>query len=281
MEIVSPLNFIPFIHPTAMMKNKNILENIKIISDVKLILDDLVETYEFWYTSDGLRVKGFISIPKIFEGILPVVIVNRGGSGDFGKITTEYLKFFNFLSLNGYITIHTQYRGNDGGEGRDRMGGDDIFDVINLYEILKEISFVDLNRIGMTGASRGGMMTFQALIRVSWIKAAVAVAPLVDEFDMSLWREGWVDHQKEMYGGYDVEKYKRSALCWPEKFPKVPLLIFHGSLDTKSNSHKSIELVDKLKKLGVPVELVLYPDGDHFISKRTVDKTIEWFALHL
>lgn len=263
------------------MNNIKILENIKNISEVKLVIDSTVQTYEFWYISDNLKVKGFISIPKEFKGNLPVVLVNRGGSRDFAKITLEYLKFYHFLSDQGYVAIFSQYRGNDGGEGLDRMGGDDIFDVINLYEILKEIPFIDLDRIGMLGASRGGMMTFQSLIRVPWIKAAIVIAPLVDEFDMSVWREGWIAHQIEMYGGSDIEKYRRTALCWVDKFPKTPLLIFHGLLDARTNAKKSIELTEKLKEVGVPVELVLYEDGDHFISKRTIEKTIEWFKRYL
>ncbi len=260
---------------------EKILEKIKIIESVKILESVSKDSYEFWYTSDALKIKGFILFPQKKLNINPVIIVNRGGTGDYGKITIEYLKFLEFFTRTGYIVICSQYRGSDGGQGKDRMGGDDIFDILRLYEILKELPCADLNRIGMYGVSRGGMMTFQSLIRVEWIKAAVVLAPPVDEFDMAKWRKDWDEHQKDTYGASDIEKYKRSALSWPEKFPKVPLLIFHGLLDTVTNPQKSVELYTKLKECGVPVFLDIIPDGNHLISKITSKKTIEWLDKYL
>ncbi len=47
---------------------------------------DKVDIYSITYLSDGLKVKGFLSIPK-GKGKYPIIIYNRGGNKNFGAIT--------------------------------------------------------------------------------------------------------------------------------------------------------------------------------------------------
>src|SRR5579872_6676970 len=93
--------------------------------------DAIFERIVYW--SDGLRVVGVISRPKnIKKGELrPVVIYNRGGAGESGKVIvrTLYKRIYPLVQL-GYVVIAAQYRGNDGSEGKDEAGGNDIDDVI-------------------------------------------------------------------------------------------------------------------------------------------------------
>lgn len=257
----------------------DVLSKLK-ISEITQIQADF-PAFSFFYNSENLRVKGYVLFPKEIKASNPMVMVNHGGTGEFGKITDEHMNHFSFLPENGYIGLFSQYRGIDGGEGRDRMGGDDVFDIINLYKIFSTLSFVDVNRVGMWGVSRGGMMTFQVLARTAWIKAAVVVAPIVNEVNMASWRPGWHDHQLETYGGSYPEQIKRSVIFWPEQIPKIPILIIHGDKDDKTNHLDSIEVHVKFEKLGIPSELVILQDQDHFISKKSVAKTLEWFKKYL
>ncbi|MDR6550334.1 hypothetical protein [Paenibacillus qinlingensis] len=88
---------------------------------------DHAEAFRIHYLSDGLKVVGFIVKPKEIPGKAPLIIYNRGGAEDRSLIEIRQLStFFSFLAKKGYVVLASQYRGNDGGEGQDRWGGDDI-----------------------------------------------------------------------------------------------------------------------------------------------------------
>lgn len=78
------------------------------------------------YLNDGLKVVGFIWKPQDTAGKqFPLIIFNRGGNREFGKLTPWFhLGFYAYVS-HGFVVIASQYRGNDGGEGREEYGGVD------------------------------------------------------------------------------------------------------------------------------------------------------------
>src|SRR3989344_2927886 len=98
------------------------------------------KVFIYWisYVSQKHLVTGFIVEPRRGNN-LPCIIYNRGGSGDFGmiKLGGLFLTLAEF-ALRDYVVIASQYSGNNGGEGKDEMGGDDLYDVLNLYKILKQ-----------------------------------------------------------------------------------------------------------------------------------------------
>lgn len=253
---------------------KEILEKIN-ITDVKEIPGEL-PTYSFFYMSDNIKVRGFIIFPKNVSEKNPTVFLNRGGTAEFGMITPQNITHWNYFSKAGYISVLTQYRGCDGGGGVDRMGGDDIFDIVNLHGIIKEIPIIDQNRIGMWGASRGAMMTFQVVARVPWVKAMIIVSPLVDEVHMAEWRENWKQHQIEVYGGSYPEQLKRSPLRWAEYIPKIPSIFFVGMKDDKIDPYKAIEMAEKIN-----AEKVIFPESGHLISPQTITQSVQFFDKHL
>ncbi|MDZ7626696.1 MAG: prolyl oligopeptidase family serine peptidase [Ignavibacteriaceae bacterium] len=129
------------------------------------VLDNTV-TEKITYLSDGLKVKGYISYPQKSDKKYPCVIWNRGGIGNKGAIDAFTARgIFGQLSSWGYVVFATQYRGNDGGEGQDEFGGDDVDDVLNLIPLADEIENADTTKWGIEGWSRGGMMTYLALTR--------------------------------------------------------------------------------------------------------------------
>ncbi|MES1211213.1 MAG: CocE/NonD family hydrolase, partial [Acidobacteriota bacterium] len=121
-----------------------------------------VDCQRIKYMSDGLKVAGFLWKPKDTAGKkLPVLLFNRGGNRDFGKLTPwEGLHRF---AASGFVVIASQYRGNDGGEGREELGGADVRDVLNLIPLAASLEYADLRNVFLYGVSRGGMMTYLAL----------------------------------------------------------------------------------------------------------------------
>lgn len=245
-----------------------------------------VNIYKMVYNSDGRKIVGFIAEPKNTRSKLPCIIWNRGGSRDFGLITDKQL-FGSIAELAscGYVVMASQYSGNGGSEGVDRMGGDDIYDVLNLRDVIRKYVYADEKRIGMYGWSRGGMMTYMALGKVKWIRAAVVGGAPTDQVRAPKFRPGWEKHQIEMYGGGKKENTKRSAIYWPEKiYKKAPILIMHGSADWRVDPKDSIRLAERLYEEKVPFRLVVFEGGDHGLSEfreETRVMTEQWFDKYL
>ena len=247
----------------------------KVASEFK----DKIDFHKIRYLSDGLEVVGFIFKPKNLNSKLPVLIFNRGGNREYGKLSSKLFKYLSFLASNNYVVLASQYRGNDGGQGREQFGGTDINDVLDLIPLAKSLQFTDPNNIFMLGFSRGGMMTYLAIKYGAQINAAAVVGGIAD-----LWR--WYGERSGVriilgqLVGLDKKNYdKRSAVYWPEKID-VPILILHGARDGRVNVKQAKELSKKLDELDKEYELVIFPTGNHSIGNFKAErntKIFEWF----
>ena len=243
------------------------------------------------YWSDGLKVVGYIWKPQNTEGKkLPLIIANRGGSLELAKLTPRSglrFGFYNFLS-SGFIVIGSQYRGNDGGQGKEEFGGADINDVLNLIPLAKSLEYIDTNNIFMFGASRGGMMSYLALkhgIKVNAVAVAGGLSDLaanLNTFPELLTR--WQSIIPDLEKNRELYLRDRSAVYWADKLDS-PLLILHGSADWRCNlDSQALALVQRLQKYGKSHQLMVYEGDDHFLSFNREDseqKIIEWFKSHM
>ena len=246
--------------------------------------DNRVETYRMKYLSDGLKVVGFLVKPKKEGGRWPVLIYNRGGNREFGKITLRMMRYLSYLASDGYVVLASQYRGNDGGEGKEEFGGRDVNDVLNLIELAGSLPFTEPGKIVMLGYSRGGMMTYLAIKREAPINAAAVVGGVTDVIQNVEERGAGMRRVVEELAGRDeVEHKKRSAAYWPDKI-NVPVLILHGEDDWRVNVSQARKLAQELKKLGKEHKLVVFTDGDHGLNTNRSERNrliFEWFEKHL
>jgi len=237
-----------------------------------------MDIYEIKYLSDGLEVVGHIIRPKK-KGQYPVIIYCRGGNRKLGKVSTESLIFLADLASQGYVIVSSQYRGNDGGEGREEFGGKDVNDVLNLVPLIKSLTFTNANKIAMLGTSRGGMMSYIAIKKGIDIKAATIVGGISDLIQLYNRRLGMRRVTEELIG-CDPEEckeqyIKRSALYWPEKID-IPVLILHGEDDWRAEVSQAQKMAEKLKKLDKEYKLITYDDG-HSLNNHYQEWTNEMF----
>lgn len=239
------------------------------------------------YLSDGLKVVGFLVKPR-HEGKYPAIIYNRGGNREYGKIDSSALFYLFCLLSRGYVVVASQYRGNDGSEGREEFGRSDVDDVLNLIAMLESLPFVDSGGIVMLGYSRGGMITYLATKMTDKIKAACVVGGSTDliqsyyELEQAM-RQVLI----ELISGTSEEKEdeykKRSAYYWPEEI-NTPVLILHGEADWRVNVSQAEKSASRLEELGKTCELVVYPGGSHGLLEYREDRNrriFEWFEDHL
>ncbi|WP_375580092.1 prolyl oligopeptidase family serine peptidase [Marivirga tractuosa] len=235
------------------------------------------------YKSDSLLVNGIIAEPKK-EGKFPVIIFNRGGNKEIGKVAKAKTLFTLVLATSklveeGYVAIASCYREND------EFGGDDIHDVLNLIETSEEIEKADPNRIGMFGWSRGGMMTYLSLKHTDKIKTAVVgngpsdmEALIKDRPEM----EKWV--YAKLIPNYEKNKKeelaKRSVLYWIDELDKdASLLILYGTEDKSINPNQSEKLAQKLTAINYDFTLEKFKT-DHKFSNMQKERDailIDWF----
>ena len=251
-----------------------------------------IECFRIQYISDGLQVVGFLVKPREPQVTPhPAIIYNRGGLLDIGKLDTPNILDFFELAANGFVVLASQYRGNDGGEGREEFGGADVDDVTNLVSIAAGLPYVDSKNVFFYGLSRGGMMTFLALERGAVVNAAAVVGAL---FDL----EGALEQTKLRAPGIvaAVEKLipdyasrgavayrERSAMNRPESV-NVPLLIIHGGEDEEVPVSQALAFATKLSALHKPYELVVYAKEIHEALNNRRDRDariVAWFKRFL
>lgn len=247
-----------------------------------------VDFYRLTYLSDGLKIVGFLVKPRTDVSRLPVLIYNRGGNREFGKITGLLLEDeLGPLAAKNYVVLASQYRGNDGGEGREDFGGDDVHDVLNLILLAKSLPYADPERIVMLGDSRGGLMTYLAIKSGAPLRAAAVVGAPSDLEASHEERESLARVLDELIGGTPHERLNdyraRSAYFWPERLT-VPLLILHGEKDGRVPCVQSQKLAERLKSLDLPHRLVVFPEGDHDLNENPTERNrliLDWFESHL
>ena len=172
----------------------------------------------------------------------------------------------------GYVVVASNYRGVGGSEGDvEEWGGADVDDAIAGVELLKGLGYVDLDRLGLVGGSRGGMMAFMMLAQMDIFRAAITFgAPTMihkqqaDEYirrtmQKHLAPDSIVQHEAE----------RRSVLAWAEKLDTTtPLLLLHGTGDRRVPPEHSLRLASRLQELEFPYKLVMYDNADHVLAGR-------------
>lgn len=247
-----------------------------------------VNFYHITYLSDGLKIKGYLAVPKK-PGKYPCIIFNKGGYSESSKLTDEGFLFrLGELCSNGYVIAASQYRGTDGGGGKQEFGGKDVNDVLNLIPILNYINQADTSRIGMYGWSRGGMMTYLALTKTNKIKAAVVGSGVVSLMDMPNLNKNF-ESMIPLIQGYSKNKTEtlkqRSAIYFAKKINRnTPILILQGTADNIAPTPLVLTLIDKFYKQKQPFRFILYEGGTHSLldyRKEYNDQLTKWFDTYL
>ena len=217
----------------------------------------------------------------------PVIIFNRGGFLDRGKIESFNLVDFTRLSEEGFVVLASQYRGNDGGEGREELGGADLDDVSNLLATARSLSYTDTTNIFMYGVSRGAMMTFLEMKQNLPIRAAAVVGAVYDLAAFGARAPGVLAEAVKLIPDY-VQKgtaalQERSVMNWPDAV-NAPLLIMHGANDEEVPAIEALAFAMKFSTLKKPYELVVYADDVHEVTRNRHERDARiaaWFKRYL
>jgi len=155
---------------------------------------------------------------------------------------------------------------------------------------LVNAKIADPKRIGITGGSYGGYMTLVGLTQYPELFAAgVDLFGMVNFFTFFEHTEPWMAAiSTTEYGDPKTQADLLRSLSPLAKLDRirVPLMVQHGATDTNVPVVEAEQVVNHLKKRGVPVEYVLFPDegrGWRRMPNRVTSATkmVEFFAKHL
>jgi dipeptidyl aminopeptidase/acylaminoacyl peptidase len=243
--------------------------------------DDLVEAEVVRYKSyDGLEIPAVYYKPHLSKGEkVPALVMVHGGPGGQARIGYSPLK--QFLVNHGYAIIDVNNRGSSG-YGKtfykmdDRKHGEaDLGDCVEAKKFLSATGYVDTKNIGIMGGSYGGYMVLAALTYTpdeftvgvdlfgvaNWVRTLKSVPPWWEAFKKALYEEMGDPNIDSTY------LYKISPLFHTEKIKK-PLIVLQGANDPRVLRVESDEIVENVKKNGVPVEYVVFPDEGHGFVKK-------------
>jgi dipeptidyl aminopeptidase/acylaminoacyl peptidase len=232
---------------------------------------DLLDLYDLTYDSDGRKIKGYIVKPKA-EGIYPCIIYNRGGSREYGVIGVKHLMGpMSTIASWGYVVVASQYSGNAGSDGKDELSGMDLEDIINLKPVIDSLDYVDSTRIGMTGASRGGVMSLNILRKsIDWIRCVSIQSSLLDIASEYISRPKLKEFQSDMYDTNSDELVKaKSPYQNVDEIDKtIPLQIIQGGKDINVMPSIAVKFFNKLIEAGHnSVDFYYFSEADHGLSQ--------------
>lgn len=232
-------------------------------------------------TRDGLKVEGYITLPKeALEGKKVPMVVNPHG-GPYGvRDGWGFNPETQLFASRGYATLQINYRGS-GGYGKEfylagskQIGRKMLNDLEDGVAYAVEQGWIDEKRIAIYGGSYGGLATLGSLIKTPDLYICgvdyVGVSNLftfVESFP-AYWKPFMKQFYEQWYDPENPEEKKIMEEVSPalnaEKITK-PLMVVQGANDPRVNIDESDQIVEGLRARGhyVPY-MVKYNEGHGF-----------------
>lgn len=259
-------------------------------------------------TAKVVRFKSFdgVEIPAIYylphqaseNNKVPAMVWVHGGPG--GQTRQNFSSLIQYMVNQGYAVLAVNNRGSSGyGKTFYQMddknhGEKDLQDCVEGKNWLATQAEIDGDKIGIIGGSYGGYMTMAALTYTpeefdvgvnlfgvtNWMRTLKSIPPYWESFREALYKE-----LGDPFSADSVRLKRISPLFHTDKVTK-PLIVLQGAQDPRVLQVESDEIVDGVRKNGVPVEYVLFEDEGHgFIKKENqieaYSKIIEFLDVHL
>jgi dipeptidyl aminopeptidase/acylaminoacyl peptidase len=248
---------------------------------------------------DGTPIDGWVIRPAGFEEgkRYPAVLEIHGGP--MAMYADAFFFEFQLLAAQGYGVIYSNPRGSLGyGEAfcaaiSQEWGNRDYRDLISLLDTaLAENSWIDPDRVGVTGGSYGGFMTNWIVGHTDRFRAAVTGRSIAD------WRAmvgtgdmgaHWIRRPGVPFWQDDSWYTQQSPITYVENV-RTPILIEHQEMDLRCPLEQAYIWYTALKYLGkAPVKLVLYPEEFHGMSRtgkpwnriHRLKEVLAWFDTYL
>lgn len=232
---------------------------------------------------DGFESYGQLFLPANYDPAkkYPAVIFLHGGSRrqmllgfNYGMYYSHTYAAQQYFASQGYIAFILNYRSGIGygmdfreEENYGAGGASEVQDVMAAADFLVDRPDVDASKISPWGGSYGGFLTAHALSQ-----APGKFLTGVDIHGVHNWNNdipvfaSW--YAPEKFPEMAALAFKSSPMSHVKNW-KEPVLMIHGDDDRNVLFSESVELAEVLRKQGVHVEQLVFPDEIHsFLLQR-------------
>ena len=260
----------------------------------------IVETIE-WHSIDGTMIQGILRKPDDYDPSkrYPLLFDVHGGPSSFNReILLEPYDYQRYpvVQLNNLdvLIIKPNYRGSIG-KGQafrelnvNNLGVGDLWDIESAIDHLDEHDIIDKENVGCMGWSQGGYISAFAGLRTNRFKAVSVGAGISDWYTYHISNDipYFTDDYLSANPWQNPEIYKKTAPISGVDTAQTPTLIQHGAKDMRVPLSNGMEIYRALKAKGIPVEMFLYPDMAHPITKprecrAVMQQNLDWFKHYL
>lgn len=259
----------------------------------------LAEPEPFRVTSaDGTEVHGWVLKPPAFDPATKYPLLLEIHGGPFGMYGEALMHEFQVLAARGYVVLYTNPRGSAGygdafaGALYRGWGKHDMPDLMAAVDWAIGQGYVDPARLGILGGSYGGFMTNWVIGHTDRFKAAVTQRCLSDMYSTYGTDDIYFAGAEETIGADpwdDPDIYwELSPITYVDQI-EAAVLIEHQEQDMRCPIGQAQQLFTALKRRGKTVEMMLYPDESHGMSRTGQPKhrivrlnaILDWFDRYL
>lgn len=249
-------------------------------------------------TAPGVTIKGWVIKPANFDESkkYPAVLDIHGGPKTvYGTVFFNEMQYW---ASKGYAVFFCNPRGSDGkgnefSDIRGKYGTIDFDDIMKFTdEVLDKFTFIDKERIGVTGGSYGGFMTNWIIGHTDRFKAAAAqrsISNWISKFGTTDIGYFFVEDQGAANPWSNEEKlWEHSPLKYADRV-KTPTLFLHSEQDYRCWIAEAFQMFTALKYHGVESKLIMFRGENHELSRsgkpkhkvRRLKEITSWFDGHL
>jgi dienelactone hydrolase len=225
---------------------------------------------------DGLPLVAYLTLPPgVPAKQLPLVLYVHGGP--WFRDRWVYDPAVQWLANRGYAVLQVQFRASSGFGKRHLNAGNGQWGVGSMQHDLTDAvrwavgkGIADPRRVGILGGSYGGYATLAGLAFTPELYACGVdivgpsnVATLLQSIP-SWWapvKRRWLLRVGDAEA--DTALAQRISPLYHADAIRAPLLIGHGANDPRVKLAESERIVAALRKRGLPVTFIVYPDEGH------------------
>lgn len=224
-------------------------------------------------TFDGREIPAFLYMPPV-EKPPVIVFVHGGPEAQSQPIFNPVIQFF---VHHGYAVFAPNVRGSTG-YGRTYTHLDDVekrmdsvADLESGARWLKSSERVDGNRLAVMGGSYGGFMVLAAVTTYPELWSAGVDIVGIANFETFLRNTSAYRRQWRITEYGDPERdadllHRISPINHLDRM-KAPLMVIHGDNDPRVPLNETEQVVEEVRRRGVPVEMLRFADEGHGVVK--------------
>ncbi|HYL36750.1 MAG TPA: S9 family peptidase [Bryobacteraceae bacterium] len=227
-------------------------------------------------SKDGWDIDGFLVKPIGWQPgkKYPLILSVHGGPA--GQYGVDWYHEFQVYAGKGYAVFFSNPRGSTGyGQKFERgivnnWGGMDYQDIMaGLDAALQQNTWIDRDRLGVTGGSYGGFMTNWIVTHTDRFKAAVTLRSVSNFISDDGTRDGAYGHEDDFKGFLfdDFDQYWNASPLKYVKNVKTPILVLHSDNDYRVPLEQGEQWFRALQHYGVTSEFVIFPRENHNLTR--------------